>query len=201
MLAGRGGAQIIYSAAADRQSAPHSGVVSLHFLRPLGYEHHDVRLPRSPSFRCVSLTSAPMDGCFPRLTRSSPFRPISLANPLAPVRSPAAELTVLQGFGGFAHAVPSTCGQLRSRRSSHARLLQRSCNDPDVRRILGNYRWFRRGLVAGPPTAPVAVSSAIKGVVRTARSTLNANALRAGARLGEVRNAFSGCARSRSGGR
>jgi len=34
MLAGRGGAQIIYSAAAGRQSAPASGVISLHFLLP-----------------------------------------------------------------------------------------------------------------------------------------------------------------------
>jgi len=45
MLAGRGGAQIIHSAAADRQWAPHAGVISRHFLLPLGYEHYDIRLP------------------------------------------------------------------------------------------------------------------------------------------------------------
>jgi len=45
VLAGRGGAQIIYSAAADRQWAPHAGVISPHFLLPLGYEHYDIRLP------------------------------------------------------------------------------------------------------------------------------------------------------------
>jgi hypothetical protein len=45
MLAGRGGAQIIYSAAVDRQWAPHAGVISPHFLLPLGYEHYDIRLP------------------------------------------------------------------------------------------------------------------------------------------------------------
>jgi hypothetical protein len=44
MLAGRGGAQIIYSAAAGRQSAPHAGVISPHFLLPLGYGHYDIRL-------------------------------------------------------------------------------------------------------------------------------------------------------------
>ena len=44
MLAGGGGAQIIYSAAADRQSAPHAGVISPHFLLPLGYGHYDIRL-------------------------------------------------------------------------------------------------------------------------------------------------------------
>jgi hypothetical protein len=45
MLAGRGSAQIIYWAAADRQSAPHAGVISPPFLLPLGYEHRDIRLP------------------------------------------------------------------------------------------------------------------------------------------------------------
>jgi len=44
MLAGRGGAQIIYSAAVGRQSAPHAGVISPHFLLPLGYGHYDIRL-------------------------------------------------------------------------------------------------------------------------------------------------------------
>jgi hypothetical protein len=43
-LASRGGAQISYSAAAVRQLAPHAGVISPHFLLPLGYEHHDVHL-------------------------------------------------------------------------------------------------------------------------------------------------------------
>jgi hypothetical protein len=37
--------QIIYSAAVDRQWAPHAGVISPHFLLPLGYEHYDMRLP------------------------------------------------------------------------------------------------------------------------------------------------------------
>jgi len=46
MPAGSGGAQIIYSAADGRQSMPHAGVISPHFLLRLGYEHHDVRLPR-----------------------------------------------------------------------------------------------------------------------------------------------------------
>jgi hypothetical protein len=36
MLASRGGAQIIYSAAVDCQWAPHAGVISPHFLLPLG---------------------------------------------------------------------------------------------------------------------------------------------------------------------
>jgi hypothetical protein len=45
VLAGRGGAQIIYSAAAGRQWALHAGVISPHFLLPLGYEHYDIRLP------------------------------------------------------------------------------------------------------------------------------------------------------------
>jgi hypothetical protein len=36
MLAGGGGTQIIYSAAADRQSALHVGAASPHYLLPLG---------------------------------------------------------------------------------------------------------------------------------------------------------------------
>jgi hypothetical protein len=32
-------------AAAGRQWAPHAGVISPHFLLPLGYEHYDIRLP------------------------------------------------------------------------------------------------------------------------------------------------------------
>jgi hypothetical protein len=44
MLTGGGSAQIIYSAAAGRQSATHAGVNSPHFLLPLGYEQSDVRL-------------------------------------------------------------------------------------------------------------------------------------------------------------
>jgi len=52
MPAGSGGAQIIYSAADGRQSVPHAGVISPHFLLPPGYEPYDVRLCRlrqSPS--------------------------------------------------------------------------------------------------------------------------------------------------------
>jgi hypothetical protein len=44
MLTGGGSAQIIYSAAAGRQSATHAGVISPHLLLPLGYEQGDVRL-------------------------------------------------------------------------------------------------------------------------------------------------------------
>jgi hypothetical protein len=44
MVAGGAGAQIIYSAVADRQSVQHAGAVSPRFLLSLGYEHHDVRL-------------------------------------------------------------------------------------------------------------------------------------------------------------
>jgi len=44
MLAGGAGAQIIYSAVADRQSVQHAGAVPPRFLLSLGYEHHDVRL-------------------------------------------------------------------------------------------------------------------------------------------------------------
>jgi hypothetical protein len=32
-------------AAAGRQWVPHAGVISPHFLLPLGYEHYDIRLP------------------------------------------------------------------------------------------------------------------------------------------------------------
>ena len=45
MVAGRGGAQSIGSAAADRRSALYAGVISSHFLLPLGYEHYGIRLP------------------------------------------------------------------------------------------------------------------------------------------------------------
>jgi hypothetical protein len=31
-------------AAVDRQWVPHAGVISPHFLLPLGYEHYDIRL-------------------------------------------------------------------------------------------------------------------------------------------------------------
>ena len=64
MLAGRGGAQIIYSAAVDRQWAPHAGVISSDFLLPLGYEHLCVpltspaALPPVPGLRAVSGVSA-----------------------------------------------------------------------------------------------------------------------------------------------
>jgi hypothetical protein len=44
LLSGGAGAQIIYSAVADRQSVQHAGAVSPRFLLSLGYEHHDVRL-------------------------------------------------------------------------------------------------------------------------------------------------------------
>jgi hypothetical protein len=44
MLASRGGAQIIYSAAVGRHSAPHAGVISPDFLLPLGYEQSEASL-------------------------------------------------------------------------------------------------------------------------------------------------------------
>ena len=40
------GPQIIYSAAACRQPAPHVRAVSPHYLLPLGYEQYNVRLLR-----------------------------------------------------------------------------------------------------------------------------------------------------------
>jgi hypothetical protein len=54
MLTGGEGAQIIYSAAIGRQSAPHAGVVSPHFLLPLGYEPYDAHLCR-PGLSPVTL--------------------------------------------------------------------------------------------------------------------------------------------------
>ncbi len=47
MLAGGGGAQIIYSAVGG-QSAPHAGV-SPHYLLPLGYEQYDGLRPSPAS--------------------------------------------------------------------------------------------------------------------------------------------------------
>ena len=37
--------RLFIPAAAGRQWAPHAGVISPHFLLPLGYEHYDIRLP------------------------------------------------------------------------------------------------------------------------------------------------------------
>ena len=45
MLAGGGAAQIIYSAAAGRQSTPYAGAVSPHYLVPRGHEYYDARFP------------------------------------------------------------------------------------------------------------------------------------------------------------
>ena len=58
MLAGGGGAQIIYSAAADHQAAPHAGAVSPHYLLPLGYEPYDAGLYRPGQSPVTTLTSA-----------------------------------------------------------------------------------------------------------------------------------------------
>ena len=38
------GLGLVAGAVADRQSAPHAGVISPHFLLPLGYGHYDIRL-------------------------------------------------------------------------------------------------------------------------------------------------------------
>ena len=58
MLAGGGGAQIIYSAAAGHQLAPHAGGVSAHYLLPLGYEPYEAGLCRPGQSSVTALTSA-----------------------------------------------------------------------------------------------------------------------------------------------
>src|SRR5258708_39067939 len=61
MVAGGRGAQIIYSAAVGRQSAPQAGAVSPHYLLAVGYEKSDAGFgcPRLVSGRCASLVECP----------------------------------------------------------------------------------------------------------------------------------------------